>query len=186
MDYVDGGLRHTANIDVAVEKGADLVICYNPFRPFINHVEDAHEGDGYFSNGRYLADRGLKVVINQAFRTLLHSRLKLGLQRYISDDSFKGDIVLIEPREQDANFFAMNPLAFWKRGEAVRHGFESVRRTVEQNFEPLAEVFEHYGLSMCEDTARKRANRFRAERGWDGNLEEEDEGEPTHLRVVRA
>ena len=33
VDYVDGGMRHTANIDVAIEKGADLIICYNPFRP---------------------------------------------------------------------------------------------------------------------------------------------------------
>ena len=33
VDYVDGGVRHTANIDVAIEQGADLIICYNPFRP---------------------------------------------------------------------------------------------------------------------------------------------------------
>ena len=36
IDYVDGGVRRTANIDVAIEHGADLVICYNPFRPFSN------------------------------------------------------------------------------------------------------------------------------------------------------
>jgi NTE family protein len=39
VDYVDGGVRHTANIDIAIEKGADLIICYNPFRPFINRVD---------------------------------------------------------------------------------------------------------------------------------------------------
>ena len=38
IDYVDGGVRRTANIDVAIEHGADLVICYNPFRPFSNRV----------------------------------------------------------------------------------------------------------------------------------------------------
>ena len=35
VDYVDGGVRRTANIDVAIEHGADLVICYNPFRPVL-------------------------------------------------------------------------------------------------------------------------------------------------------
>src|SRR2546430_7648102 len=35
VDYVDGGVRRTANIDVAIEHGAELVICYNPFRPFL-------------------------------------------------------------------------------------------------------------------------------------------------------
>ena len=39
VDYVDGGVRHTANIDVAIEKGADLIICYNPFRPFLNRID---------------------------------------------------------------------------------------------------------------------------------------------------
>src|SRR5438034_9159094 len=38
VDYVDGGVRRTANIDVAIEHGAELVICYNPFRPFHNRV----------------------------------------------------------------------------------------------------------------------------------------------------
>ena len=140
VDYVDGGVRHTANIDVAIEKGADLIICYNPFRPFLNRI-DAEAGDAsYFADGRYLSDRGLKVVLNQVFRTLLHSRLKLGIQRYLTDDRFQGDIVLLEPRERDANFFALNPLAFWKRSKAVEHGFESVRATIEQNFDQLRDV----------------------------------------------
>jgi NTE family protein len=167
VDYVDGGVRHTANIDIAIEKGADLIICYNPFRPFLNRV-DAEDGEAsYFADGRYLADRGLKVVINQVFRTLLHSRLKLGIQRYLADDRFQGDIVLIEPREHDANFFAINPLAFWKRSESMQHGFESVRTTIEQNYEQLESVFAHHGLHMDRRVARRRASKARTHLGWE-------------------
>ena len=166
VDYIDGGVRHTANIDIAIEKGADLIVCYNPFRPFLNRV-DAPAGDTpYFSEGRYLSDRGMKMIVNQVFRTLLHSRLKLGLQRYIADDRFKGDIVLLEPRERDANFFALNPMAFWKRSEASRHGFESVRTTIEQNFDELSEVFSKYGLELDRKAARRRAARARKAFGW--------------------
>lgn len=161
VDYVDGGVRHTANIDIAIEKGADLIICYNPFRPFLNRV-----GDDEVSNSRYLADRGLAVVLNQVFRTLLHSRLKLGVQRYLADDRFQGDIVLLEPRERDADFFGMNPLAFWRRAEAIRHGFESVRTTLEQNFEQLSAVFGRYGLEMDRSAARRKAEKLRSARGW--------------------
>ena len=93
------------------------------------------------------------MVLNQVFRTLLHSRLKLGIQRYLADDRFQGDIVLLEPREHDAEFFALNPLAFWKRSEAVEHGFESVRMTIEQNYDQLQEVFAHYGLEMSRQAA---------------------------------
>jgi predicted acylesterase/phospholipase RssA len=183
IDYVDGGVRHTANIDIAIEKGADLIVCYNPFRPFLNRV-DLPQGDTpYFSEGRYLSDRGMKVIVNQVFRTLLHSRLKLGIQRYIADDRFRGDIVLIEPREQDADFFVLNPLAFWKRSEAVRHGFESVRMTIEQNYDQLAEVFGKYGLALDRDTARRRASRARSIHGWQAEPEADDDAERS-LRLV--
>jgi len=183
VDYVDGGVRNTANIDVAIEKGADLIVCYNPFRPFLNDTTDAG-GDGgtqYFADGRYLSDRGLKVVINQVMRTLLHSRLKLAMQRYLADDRFQGDIVLLEPREQEAAFFALNPLAFWKRADAIEHGFTSVRHTVEQNFEPLSEVFAHYGLEMSRDAAYEKAARAHEERGWDPG---QDPRERPSLRLV--
>jgi len=166
VDYVDGGVRTTASIDVAIEKGADLIVCYNPFRPFLNRIDAEGDGAPYFANGRYLADRGLKMVLNQVFRTLLHSRLKLGLQRYLTDDRFQGDILLLEPRERDLEFFNVNPIAFWKRSDAIQHGFESVRMTLEQNFDAVAEVLGHYGLEMSRDAARKKADRVRAERGW--------------------
>ena len=184
VDYIDGGVRHTANIDVAIEKGADLIICYNPFRPFLNRT-DAEDGDAsYFADGRYLSDRGLFVIVNQVFRTLLHSRLKLGIQRYLADDRFQGDIVLLEPREREADFFAMNPLAFWKRAKAIEHGFESVRMTVEQNFTQLQAVFAPYGLEMDRETARRRAERARAAQGWEGGEESPEKEEPRGLRLV--
>jgi hypothetical protein len=97
---------------------------------------------------------------------MLHSRLKLAIQRYLTDDRFKGDIVLLEPREHDANYFAVNPMAFWKRAETVRHGFESVRDTIERNYDQLSEVFARYGLEMSRSAAQEKADAARAERGW--------------------
>ncbi|MEE2673830.1 MAG: patatin-like phospholipase family protein [Myxococcota bacterium] len=182
VDYVDGGIRNTANIDVAIEKGADLIVCYNPFRPFFNDTDaQAENGSPYFADGRYLSDRGLKVVLNQVMRTLLHSRLKLAMQRYLADDRFDGDIVLLEPQEREAEFFALNPLAFWKRAEAVEHGFTSVRQTIEQNFVELREVFASYGLEMSRQAAQEKADQAHEERGWTGR-DEPAEGPP--LRVV--
>ena len=141
VDYVDGGVQRTANIDVAVDQGADLVICYNPFRPFLN---DVHR------NGRpsYLADRGFRAVMSQVFRTLLHTRLALGLQSYLLDDRFRGDIVVIEARETDSQFFDTDPMAFWQRSDAIRHGFESVRQTLSEHAQDLGPLFASYGLDM--------------------------------------
>jgi predicted acylesterase/phospholipase RssA len=186
VDYVDGGVRNTANIDVAIEKGADLIVCYNPFRPFLNKTDEESVDPAYFADGRYLSDRGLKLVLNQVFRTLLHSRLKLGLQRYLNDDRFRGDIVLLEPREHDLHFFSVNPMAFWKRGEAVRHGFESVRDTIERNYTQLREVFDQYGIEMDREAALGRAREMREQRGWDAVEGVASEGVDRALRLVGA
>ena len=127
----------------------------------------------------------MKVVLNQVFRTLLHSRLKLGLQRYVADDRFEGDIVLLEPRESDANIFSTNPLAFWRRSESLRHGFESVRLTIEQNFEQLQEVFGRYGLEMDREVAQTRAAHTRIENNWQpAEPEPAEEFDEPALRLV--
>ena len=152
VDYVDGGVRRTANIDVAVEQGADLVICYNPFVPFAN--------DPLRAGGRhphFLASRGLQTVMNQVFRTMLHSRLALGLQSYQHDASFRGDIVVIEASETDESFFDLNPLAFWKRTEALRHGEESVSRMLRESSDQLVPLFERYGLELRPPEAAPKA-----------------------------
>jgi predicted acylesterase/phospholipase RssA len=143
VDYVDGGVRRTANIDVAIEQGADLVLCYNPFRPFLNPV--VREGSPRL---HYLSDRGLRTVLNQVLRTMLHTRLALGLRAYLHDESFRGDIVVVEPRETDEAFFDLNPLAFWKRADAVTHGFESVRRTLLDHADVLGPLLARYGLEF--------------------------------------
>jgi predicted acylesterase/phospholipase RssA len=145
VDYVDGGVRRTANIDVAIEHGADLVICYNPFRPFLNPVAPGSRRKA----GQYLSDGGMLRIFNQVFRTMLHTRLALGLQAYLRDDRFSGDIVVIEARETDEKFFGVNPVAFWKRWESVRHGYRSVTRTLLDHREVLTPVLGRYGLELC-------------------------------------
>lgn len=141
VDYVDGGVRTTANIDVAIEHGADLVICYNPFRPFSNHVS-RHSG------ARPLGEQGFLTVLNQVFRTLLHSRLQLAIRAYQEDPTFRGDIVLIEPEETDRTFFQMAPLNFWAGGNAGAHGYVSVTQCIETHYALLKSILQSYGLDM--------------------------------------
>src|SRR5262249_42128644 len=86
VDYIAGGVRRTANIDVAIEHGADLIVCYNPFRPFNNPVLPGKRRRGEL--GTPLADYGMLAVLNQVFRSLLHSRLHLALHQYRENPDF--------------------------------------------------------------------------------------------------
>jgi NTE family protein len=143
QDYVDAAVRKTANISVPVRHGAQLVICYNPFRPFVNYrhrlVSDERSS---------IADLGMAVILNQAFRTLLHSRLRLGIEKLKLDERFRGDVILIEPTETDSRFFSMNPVAFWNRAAAAEHGFESVKLSLTRHYDALKTILAAYGIRV--------------------------------------
>jgi NTE family protein len=147
IDYVDGGVRRTANIDVAIEHGANLVLAYNPFRPFNNRPRMR---GGRLVDGSTLSDRGLFAVMNQVFRAMLHSRLHLGLQQYREDPRFQGDILLIEPGDSDETFFRMFPLDFTARQKAAKHGYASVARSIAEHRETLTKVLKPYRVELHE------------------------------------
>ena len=163
VDYVDGGVRRTANIDVALEHGAQLVLCYNPFRPIYNRVvpRPTAEPGVYAFEGVPMAARGLVAVLNQVFRTLLHSRLQYGLREFQQDPRFRGDIILIEPQEVDTKFFRMNPLAFWERRLAAEHGYLSVTQSIERQFERIRQILESYGVQLTRRETRERLAQIR-------------------------
>ncbi len=150
VDYVDGGVRKTANLDVAVESGADLIICYNPFRPFHNKViaRYSQEKKKHVVEGKYIADQGVFSVLNQVFRILLHTRLDYAIDLYRRDPRFRGDIILIEPTEYDYKFFDMNPLALRERQRAAKRGYDSVSESIERKYHPLRQILDAYGVVL--------------------------------------
>ncbi len=143
QDYVDAAVRKTANISVPVRHGAQLIVCYNPFRPFVNYRHRLVSDDR-----SSIADLGMAVILNQAFRTLLHSRLRLGIEKLKLDERFRGDVILIEPTETDSRFFSMNPVAFWERRGAAEHGFESVKLSLSRHHDALRAILAAYGIKV--------------------------------------
>jgi len=146
VDYVDGAVIKTTSMDLAVEKGADLIICYNPFRPF--NYETFCEKCEIGENRLQIAEDGMYAVFNQSMRTMLHTRLMHGINTYIKNPDFKGDIILIEPTEYDADFFDMNPLAFWGRRDAAKRGFQSVSGSIYDNYKTLRRILGAYGIKV--------------------------------------
>lgn len=148
VDYIDGGIAATANIDVAVKHGASLLICYNPFRPIKNElvVRWLRDIDAYSTDKPHLAERGLLMILNQALRTLLHTRLHTALKQYEENIDFRGDIILIEPEPYEYGFFQINPLAFWRRVKAAEEGFVSTKSSLEQSYPAIKKILGSYGI----------------------------------------
>ncbi len=183
-DYLDGGVQRTANISQAAAKGADLIIAYNPFRPYVN------VGDGRDRRYRSMAEMGPGVVLDQTFRSLLHSRLELGVKRLALDPRFRGDLLLIEPTEDNAEMFNISPIDFWRRAVAAETGYLSVKATLERHHARITRIFEAHGFRTNLQRLKEDATALRAAREADQSvfdvLEHGDEAPPaSRLRVVK-
>jgi NTE family protein len=155
--YVDGVLLKTLHASVALEKGADLVICVNPIVPVdtLGTVEA-----GLMRRGKLL-DRGLPSVMSQTFRTLIHSRLEVGMAAY--QTRFKNsDVVLFEPHPDDYLMFFTNIFSFSERRAVCEHAYHAVRRDLLARYDELAPLFARHGLTLRRDILEETRSL------WDG------------------
>ena len=121
---VDGGLRSTTNVDIAVEAGAKFVIVVNPLVPYVNDFQKVIP-TMLGSRVRRVRDMGFPQIGYQAFKLIAHQRLHEAVARW--KERYPGvDIILIEPDPNDELMFETNILNFTRRIEIARHGFESV------------------------------------------------------------
>jgi len=129
----------------------------NPFRPFSNRVTHRYDSRSgkFVTEGTPLADQGIVTVLNQVFRTLLHSRLQYGLRQYQEDPNFTGDIIVIEPTETDTHFFGMNPLAFWEGPRAGRYGYVSATHSIQTHYDVVKQILQSYGILMTRREVRE-------------------------------
>lgn len=151
VEYVDGGLRGNASLDVAIEQGAKLVLCINPLVPYDNS-QDAFipflgpdkAGD---SPRQHLSEKGLQAVANQVFRTFTHAGLHYHIKqlRRMHPDV---DIILIEPRRDDYQMQFYNIMRYSARLTIARHGYESATLGLAQQYAEYKEILARHGFGL--------------------------------------
>lgn len=147
--YVDGVLLKTLHASVALEADADLVLCVNPIVPV--DTTRADRDDALASeHGSDLTALGLPVVLSQVFRTLIHSRLTVGLAAYTPRYPDR-DIVLFEPERDDYRMFFTNVFSFASRKAVCEHAYHVTRRDLLLRHDELAPVLARHGLALRRD-----------------------------------
>ena len=143
---VDGVLLKTVHASVALEHGAELLFCINPIVP----VDAAAAGREGRLPTDVIVQAGLPAVLSQTFRTLIHSRLRVGFARYAA--RFPGaDVVLLEPDAEEYEPFFANVFSFRSRRHICRSGYEATRRTLRQRYGELAPVLASHGYTLRRD-----------------------------------
>lgn len=154
--YVDGALKKTVHASVLLDQGQDLLICLNPLVPFdASHRLAGPAGDAPTAprptphEGRipHLASAGLPAVLSQTFRSLIHSRLELGMRGYARSHP-ECDIVLLEPDHHDPAMFRAGTFSYTLRRELAEHAYQQTRRLLRNRCAELAPVFAEHGVPL--------------------------------------
>ena len=144
--FVDGALRRTMHASVELDQGIDLLIGLNPLVPF-DASRATRNADGI---DRRLSEGGLPAVLSQTFRTLLQSRMQVGLARYAQQYP-DIDQLVFEPNSDDGELFFTNIFSFAARQRvcelAYRNTLDDLRRRATQ----LRPVLAAHGLSLRTD-----------------------------------
>jgi predicted acylesterase/phospholipase RssA len=143
--FVDGALRRTMHASVVLDHGIDLLIGINPMVPF-----DASRARKRADGMDRLAEGGLPVVLSQTFRTLLSSRMEVGLAKYAQNYPATDQIVLT-PNADDGEMFFTNAFSFESRHRVCEHAYRETLADLGRRRHELAPILARHGLALRAD-----------------------------------
>lgn len=141
--YVDGALRKTLHASVALREGARLLFCVNPLIPFDARLAASH---GHPRHEK-LVTGGLPAVLSQTFRALIYSRMQVGMAGYAKQ--YRGaDVLLFQPRRDDAEMFFTNVFSYANRHRVFRHAYQATMRDLRARRKELAPKLARHGIAI--------------------------------------
>jgi NTE family protein len=149
---VDGVLLKTLHASVALEAGAGLVICVNP----IVSVDTTHAVEAGLLRPRSLIERGLPSVLSQTLRTMVRSRLEVGMAAYRG--RYRSDVLLLEPEHDDYLMFFTNIFGFSERRAVCEHAYRSTRHHLLARYDEIAPLFARHGVTLRREVLEEDRN----------------------------
>ena len=138
--YVDGALKKTMHASVALDAGVDLLICLNPLVPF----NATTAGAGGIPS---IVEGGLPAVLSQTFRSMIHSRMELGMKHY--ERAYPDtDIILIEPDHHDPELYLANTFSYAQRHQLAEHAYQQTRQLLKKDSPSITKKLARHGVTL--------------------------------------
>jgi predicted acylesterase/phospholipase RssA len=144
--YVDGALNKTLHASVALDEGVGLLLCVNPLVPF----DASSATHGKRLTVAKLNQGGLPLVLGQTFRAVIHSRMRVGMEKY-SRQYPDANILLFEPDREDADMFFANIFSYWQRKRLCAIAFAKTRDNLRARADAMAPALRRLGITVRHD-----------------------------------
>ena len=152
--FVDGALKRTLHASVALEQEVKLLFCINPLVPFDTRISTPSR-----DAPRRLVEGGLPAVLAQTLRTIVHSRMEVGMQRYEREFP-DADVVLFQPHRHDVEMFLTNFFSFASRRRLAEHAYQRTLKELLARREELGPVLARHGIEIRLDVVVDRQRRL--------------------------
>jgi hypothetical protein len=100
-----------------------------------------------------LVEGGLPVVLAQTFRSIIHSRLDTGMERYKVAYP-EVDIVLFQPNRSDADIFFTNLFSYASRRRLCEHAYQKTRQELWERRHDLGPRLARHGITIDDAVLR--------------------------------
>ncbi len=145
--FLDGALRRTMHASTVLDRGIDLMVGINPLVPF-DGGRDAPRANEQELLG--LADRGLPAVLSQTLRTLLQSRMQIGMEKY--PHQFPNiDQLVFEPNARDGELFFTNLFSFASRHRICQLAYRNTLADLRTRARALRPMLDAHGIGLREE-----------------------------------
>lgn len=153
--FVDGALKKTMHASVALDDGIDLMLCLNPLVPFDATAPQVAKvmRRGLPQEKRSIpriVDGGLPAVLSQTFRSMIHSRMELGMKHYEHTYPHT-DIILIEPDHRDPEMYLANTFSYSQRRSLAEHAYQQTRQMLRSKKTGISAKLTKHGITLDHD-----------------------------------
>ena len=145
--YIDGSTGRVSHIDIAIERGAKLIIVINPRVPIDNDLERICLPSLSYGQCSSIADLGIAFAWEQAMRIEAKEKLEMALESYRSRHP-EVDILLIEPGSEEAMLFFQSPMNNAARRQVMNYGYDLTLIQLNDRFAEFESVLGRHGIAV--------------------------------------
>ncbi len=148
--YIDGSTGKVLHLDVAIERGAELVIVINPRVPIDNDPEHTCLPSLSYGKCSRVSELGLNFSWEQSRRIEAKENIASAVENYRHKYP-KVEIVLFEPGRDESLLFFQNPMSMVARNHIMAYGYTTTLNQLRSRFDELEPIFRRKGVAVSTD-----------------------------------
>jgi predicted acylesterase/phospholipase RssA len=148
--YLDGSVGRVSHLDIAVERGAELIVVINPRVPMDNDQERSCLPSLSFGKCSSIADLGISFAWEQSRRIEGKEKLDLAIAHFRLEHP-EVEVLLVEPGRDESLFFFQSPMSNEARHHVMNYGYQLTLAQLRDQYPVFEAAFERLQIRTTDE-----------------------------------